>query len=405
MKPMNDHFLRRVSVLLSAAALLPRVHGGELPSADLHTPIGGSKGGLVSPAESGGGWKFTLGAARRSLGDVSFDTGLTPAELPDLVGGSFFTPPPGIGETDSFADRTYDDGFVNIGAATPGTGLTTYWGYDNAGQVQGGQLVLTRTGGIRNEVINSGTVAPAGWNQDTGDEGTPYLDLAYTIPVKRNVSAGFGLNFMSVGLGGSRGGLNTFSQSQVLNIYDVTATDSYDLGGIIPPGAGYAGSFAGPGALIPNLPADREFSETLDSTFTANFRDDISESLDVDFHSLGFSGRIAWQPAPQVYLGAEGGLVLNLASWDASRDERILQSIDGGADTVIASRSLRRSGNDLLWGVFLQATCGWRIDESWSAEVFGRYDWNESLGGSIGSSGYHLDLSGHTLGIGVGYSF
>ena len=47
----------------------------------------------------------------------------------------------------------------------------------------------------------------------------------------------------------------------------------------------------------------------------------------------------------------------------------------------------------------------WTITENWLFSAFGRYDWSDSLSGSVGSSSFSVDLSGYTLGGAFTFAF
>lgn len=350
-------------------------------------------------------WALNGGVSFRKIGDVDFVTGISPDMIPNLFGMDTFTPPPGIGPADATADRTYDDGFVNIGAATPGSGLTTYWGYMNASQVQNGDLVYARVGGERRDVTIHDTAAVTGWNDDADWETGPFLELTYSVPIRPNLTAGFGVNFMSTDIDVSRGGLNTISQFQQLDVYDVTAIDTYPLNGIIPPGPGYEGSFAGPGPLLGNVPDSRAFPETLASTDTALFLDSIRDVLDLDLYTFGLGGTLNWIPHPQFFVAAQAGVALNLADWNGYRNELITQSDNGGPATDFSRRTVRADDQEVLWGLYLQSSLAWRLSETWALHGFARYDWNEDLEDRIGPSSFEVDLSGWSVGAGISLTF
>lgn len=404
---------------LSCLAATPLALAGPLPSID-PGPKGGPKGGpkavpveFAPPTECR--WTLSAGAIWRQLGDVRFNTGTSPSGITPFFGGNSYTPPPGIGPDSAYADRTYDDGFVNIDEATLGDGMTGFFGYNNASQLQfdameNASLVYTRTGGERRMVSAISTTAPVGWMEDADTEVGPYLELCFACPVADNLTVGGGLNFSFISIDPSRNGLNTFSQSHFVDIYDVTATDTYPVtpGGEfgMPTPAPYTGTYNRSGrALIPNIPPSRVLTETPAGSQVANFYDVVGEGLDLDFYTIGLGGQVAWLPHPSCFLRAEGGVAINLADWDAHRNEQILVAVDRGPYTPYSSRMLNSSDNDVLFGLYLQAALGWQINDNWSLQVFGRYDWNESLDGTVGPSTFSVDLDGWSAGIAAGYRF
>ena len=401
---MNTIAIRTTFILISIPCHLP---GGEIDT-ELGTFPGGksAKDGIILPSQhSPQRWSLRAGPILRHIGDVSFRTGISPNNIPNLFGVDTFTEPPGIGPLGATANRTYDDGFVNIGAGTPGTGLTTFWGHNNATQVQGGNMVYSRAGGERRDVTMRDSAAVTGWSDDAGWEAGPFLELTYTLEIAPNLAAGIAINFSSVNIGGSQGGLNTLSQFQQLDVYAVTAVDTYSLGGIVPPNAPFVGSFAGPGPLINNIPDSRAFPETLASTTTAQFVDSVRDDLALDLHTLGIGGNVNWMPRPQLLLAAQIGVALNLADWKAQRDELITQSNNGGPAGVFSRRTVRSDAREIIAGVYAQGNFAWILNDRWAIQGFARYDWNEELDGSVGPSSFDVDLSGWSVGAGARLSF
>lgn len=394
-------FVTFTSLMTLSDALAGEASGEPVPE-----PSEGAKGAVIAPASSSSGsWKLSAGPVMRRLGAIRFKTGATEPRITSAFGSSSFTPPSGIGADTGFSDRTYDDGFVHVGAATAGTGLTTNWGYQSSSQVQGDSLVMSKAGGQRREVSMTSSAASSGWSESEETDVGPYLELSYTIPIREDLSMGVGVNFMSTNISGSQGGLNTFGQRQTVDVYDVTAVDSYGLGGVIPPQSPYSGSYTGPGPLIPNEPGDRSFQETLNNTQTTTFTDTIDEDLDLDLHTIGVGCQLEWWPSSRSFLQAGAGIAVNIADWSAERDERIMQSINGGAATEYSRRVHDSGDDDILLGFYLQAAAGWQINEAWSVQAFGRYDWNESLDGDVGNSSFDVDLDGWSSGISIGYRF
>lgn len=383
------------------------IHAGELGPGAPQPPAADAGAKAAVAATPAPAWRWTLGAGVtfRRIGGIRFDTGVSPDQIPNLYGADTFTPPPGIGPADAPADRSYDDGFVHIGAATPYSGLTTFWGYAAAAQHQGDELVFSRAGGERRDVSRLRTAAATDWSHDASWEAGPILELACSADLRPGVTAGFALNFSAVSLGGGRGGLATLSDYQQLDVYHVTAVDRYALDGVVPPAAGYAGSFAGPGPLLGNLPDGRAFPESLTSTDTALFLDRVRDDLTVDFYTLGMAGTLSWAATPRLALGVQAGVALNLADWEARREEVIWSSTNGGTPDVFSRRRVDREACEFVAGAYLQGQFAWALNDRWALQGFGRYDWNEDLDGEVGPTSFRADLSGWSVGAGARFAF
>ncbi|MFC7336407.1 hypothetical protein ACFQY0_04395 [Haloferula chungangensis] len=351
-----------------ALLTLPALAGD--PPSDAKSPI-------IPAPESRSSWRIGAGAMWRNIGELSVN--------PNLQNGPFanrfFIPPTGAGPENAYADRTYDDGYVNIGAATAASGMTTNWGYQNGSQVSGGSLNYTLSGG-------RATSLPSFSHDDSDSVVAPYLELSYLRPVQPNLFAGFTANLAIAGLDGQTASTMTSSP--------VSIVDSYALGGVIPPTAPYSGDYFGPGPLINNQPTNRTLVQG-----TPVAGGSYLFGHDTDLYSLALGGELEWHPAESCYIGFGAGAVLNLADWSASWSAPIPNANAIGSTTVIGANS----DQEFLWGLYLKASAGYQITEQWSVEGFLRYDWNQALEGVVSPTAFELDLTGLSVGIGVGYRF
>ena len=350
-------------------------------------------------------WNFGAGISWRKIGNINFNTGNTNLTAPSIFGNSSFTQPAGIGAETGAIARTYDNGFVNPGPRTPATGRTTDYSYQTQDQLQGNNLLMTATGGERRVIDQPSASSPTGWRESDHWEVSPYLSLSHLIDMGNGWSAGPALTFSYTSIGGRQGELNTLNANERRNIFDVRAIDSFDSTGLILPNPPYTGS---PGAIAPLLPvepAGRNFIDELRSTDTALFRDSINESLEVNLFGLSLGASAVYRTDSRFFAGIGTGLVLNIADWDASRSDQLIQVTNGGAPLQIGSAGFHNSGADVLFGYYLQGSVGYQINDSWTIEANTRYDWNESLRESVGESDFDLNLTGLTLGVGANYSF
>ena len=350
-------------------------------------------------------WNFGAGISWRKIGNLNFNTGNTNLTAPSIFGNSSFTQPAGIGAETGAIARAYDNGFVNPGPRTPATGRTTDYSYQTQDQLQGNNLLMTATGGERRVIDQPSASSPTGWRESDNWEVSPYLSLSHLIDMGNGWSAGPALTFSYTSIGGRQGELNTLNANERRNIFDVRAIDSFDSTGLILPNPPYTGS---PGAIAPLLPvepAGRNFIDELRSTDTALFRDSINESLEVNLFGLSLGASAVYRTDSRFFAGIGTGLVLNIADWDASRSDQLIQVTNGGAPLQIGSAGFHNSGADVLFGYYLQGSVGYQINDSWTIEANTRYDWNESLRESVGESDFDLNLTGLTLGVGANYSF
>lgn len=331
---------------------------------------------IITPAPAGSSpWRFGAGAMWRNVGKLSVDPNFQNSTLANR----FFIAPGGAGEVDAFADRTYDDGFVHIGAATPGSGLTTNWGYQNDSQAAAGSLTYLLSGG-------SAQSLPGAAGDVETPAAAPYLELSYLYPAGPSLIAAFTAHFSLAGLSGRASSAMTNSL--------VSVSDRFALNGVIPPSAPFSGSFAGPGPLIGNRPSSRDFILTPDGDSAYRF------AHDTDLYSLALGTEIHWMPTGSFGLGFGFGAVMNLADWNASWNMPL--PVASGGSTMVGAAN---SGGDFLWGLYVKGSANYRINGNWGVEGFFRYDWNETLRDSVGPSSFSLGLSGWSAGFGVVWQF
>lgn len=337
---------------------------------------------VISPSTSSSYWSVGAGLAWRRIGSTTVAPNLAANNPP----AAFFSPSAGPGAATGIANRNYDNGFVRIGAGTPISGQTTNFSFQNNSQFNAAAdtLTFTSSGGVALENPGSGR---------DGDDtaASPYIELSYLVPVREDLEGGFTFSL-------STSGLNS-SVSSSFNSFNVTTTDTFNLNGVIPPLTTplnpFVGSFTGPGPLIPNAPANRAFTQTLDGT--QNF---LFES-ETDLYSVAFGGDIRWKIDKKWFLEAGVGAVVNFIDWDARSSTVLINPATNALVPVSASSS----GTEILLGVYAQVGIGYKINDNWSADGFFRYDITEDLRGSVGGSNFDVDLSGWSIGGGLSYRF
>lgn len=365
------------SLSLLLALTVPSIAGESSTAKEvIPFPDTGAKG-IITPTKAESPWSIRSGISWRSLGKTSIDPGFRSSAT---FASSFFSPNPASGPLGQNSNRTYDDGFVNLGAATPGTGLTTNWGYSDENQLIGDTIQYTLGGGVALDFPTSGQAG-----DDTGI--SPYVELVYLRPYRKDLDLGFVANFFYTGLDS-----NIRNQ---MNQYSVTTTDRFALGGVVAPLAPYTGNFSGPGPLIPNQPGDRSQIQALNGSQTFLFENETR------LFSFGFGTELLWHPAERCHLSLGSGIVVNIADWESQTSVPMI-----AANTTTVSNSVfRNSETDVLLGLYLKLGAGYEINENWNIEGFFRYDWSEDLEAKVGPTSFEVDLSGWTLGFGAGYSF
>ena len=210
---MRTHsFLRHliwapIVVTSIASAQVEDATNSTLPRLDFASPPPRNRFGLNYRAG------FNIKASFKSLG------GATPSDPGPATRG---------------VDHNYDNGYNRVDSSGNAGGMTWNWGYANDSQIVGDTIVFnsSRSGDISKDVDS---------------------DPNHGVEVTYNRQLGV--------WGRSRWGLEAALNYTAINIRDLNTrsdgpsiVDTYALGGITPPLAPYAGTFAGPGALISDLP-------------------------------------------------------------------------------------------------------------------------------------------------------
>jgi hypothetical protein len=359
-------------------------------------------GDAKNPVSSGGDWEFSLsaGPAVRTLGQVKINSGYRSGGylLPSLVGPDSLTVPP-VGDTGSYADREYDDGYVRQDAGTPFDGTTWHWGHDNASQVEGDELVFHATGfqSIRDDGRSAPNAGPA--SKDTLDGMAPHLQFdarsPYHLgPFRIGFSAGF--DFMKADQSLA---FSNFSARQALDNYRLDYEDRFDLDGVIPPLAPYAGSIGGPGPLIGNVPVIRSITPVLISTDTGSFRNQVSSSIEIEALSFTFGPTFSLRQGPLEF-AVSSGVIVNLYDWSARQSES-LDATTTAATTRVANWHESDSGTKVRPGLFAQAELSYAVTEQVGLGGFLRLDAAGEFRAQAGPTVYKIDPYGVTAGFQV----
>lgn len=356
-------------------------------------------------------FSIRAGAAYRSIGDVKFSSGSRSGtvRLPFLAtvtgkrDGS-------TGSLETYADRTYQDGFVRQDGGTELDGSTWNWGYREASQVsadgtgEGQSLNFHGQASSRSRDAQSRSDRdPGSWEVD-GDGTVPVIQLDWTYDLKPGISSGLSLQYTFLTFDGQQD-LNSFNAFQTRTSHAVGVTDIYHVGDLVIPQAPYASTYEGPGPLIDNRPSNRQFSEgRLIDRSAVQFYNQIEESLDVRLHQFTFGPTLSTRlGVVQVAVGA--GLSLNIADWEAGHTETLYVKRDRQPARIYKQWSDEAGGTDVLPGVYLQLAATLPLTPRLTLTAYGNHDWSRTLSGQAGPSSFHIDPTGWTLGGMIGYSF
>ena len=279
------------------------------------------------------------------------------------------------------ADYDYDNGFVHLDSSGNLGGKTWNWGYDESSQynpANGGSIDFSITNSISNGRADEDNQTASGVELFT------YYDMG---------PAGFaGASW------GFRGGLH-YARINIDNSDSIfsdltTTTDRFRLEGVVPPPAPYSGTFNGPGPLLGDSPI---------RTVTVGGKALVvgSRELDVHLTTLNFGSYLEIPLAPRFDLMLEAGVSAAVASGSYDFDSA---STAPGLGTQATSGS--DSGTSVLPGVYLGAGVTYQINDAWSIQAAGRYQYMDELEFRANGSSASLSFdSAFVLSIGALYSF
>lgn len=301
----------------------------------------------ASPWRIGGGYGQLFGLKAEFSGLGNLRSSFTPQ-----------SPGPGI-------DRDYDNGFVRVDSSGNLGGETWNWSYDDATQYN-----PEGTGSIDYSITNS---LANGQTNDSGASEPGFELFAYYFMGPADLS---GLK-ISTATWGFRGGLQYSSinmgNHDHLSTKVGTTTDSFDLGGSIPPLAPYTGSFSGPGPLLGDEPV--RSTGVSDSGHVSGKRD-----LDVDLTLATFGTYLQIPVTAEVDFLLEAGASLGVAHGSYYFNSET--AIEG---VGTQQSNGHESNTELLPGVYFGLSGIYQINERFSLIGGVRYQY---------MSGFELEANG-----------
>lgn len=280
---------------------------------------------------------------------------------------SFGTPPQTTPDGDAY---NYDDGYVLTDVSGNAGGQTWYWGYDDAAQVVGNEILMssTVTGGASGNQEMDGTVPQTG------------VDMTYSREFINEEELHFGFE-CTVGFLPLH-----FDDTSSFSSVDTTTTDAYGFtGGTTPPAAPYQGTYNGPGFLINASPSSSSTTAAPGAPVRGH------SELDATLWTLRIGSHLEFPLNEKLSLGGAGGLSLGWLNVDAD------WKLTGAVNTRGSS-----SDSDTLSGMYLGGQLLWRVNDDWrfcaGAEFEYLNDWNQQFGNQTASLDFSRTLY-TTLGI------
>lgn len=325
--------------------------------------------------------------------------------IPSVVGGNAISVP-AIGSETSLFDREYNDGYVRQDGLTGASGQTWYWGFNSPDQVRGDNLVFHATGSESRYSESSAFNQPGGYDRNLRDV-SPQVDLVLAPPSDLKLPfEGLLVSFWYFG-DHERSSFSNFQLTQTRDDFRTDFTDRFNLGGITPPLAPYAGGPDGPGPLIPNAPGigNRQEVSTLTGSETALFSNLVETNFDLDAFSLAIGPTLSGSISKNWEWRASAGATLNHYRWSATETETLTVSRQGLPPVV--SRRWRESDSDSKFrlGFFAKGGLIRHFPNNWFVGASAQVDVVDDFDIDLGESSYELSPSGYALSLSVGKSF
>ena len=262
------------------------------------------------------------------------------------------------------ANHTYNDGQVLVDSSANAGGRTWNWGYQNASQVVGGamQFHVIQTSGSSSTDDNPQYGGELVYQRVVGN-------LPFNLPGCWGLEAGFGLTEINL-QDNRRGPVGVI-------------IDTYALNGVLPPSAGYNGTFAGPGALLGDTP-----TRTLGTAARIS-----NQKLSGQLFSLRLGPFVEWNFTPELSLAASAGLTLAPATIDYDFSES--GSLSGGTTAVDSGHA---SKFRLLYGPFAGAMFRYDFNRHWGVYVGAQFQSLNDMNLSSGTHTARLDQSATVYG-------
>lgn len=247
----------------------------------------------------------------------------------------------------------YHNGFVRPDISGGGDGMTWYWGYSADSQIVGDTLNLSTA----LESPSDGRTSEADGDFQGGFEVMYGRELGRISLGKRSAPWGVEVGVTS---------LNTLLKtSDTFNGNVRVMTDSYSLGGILAPSAPYAGTFEGPGPVIPTTP----FAQRFDDVPAVS---EVRTQIETLLVGLKLGPFIEFPITRRLQFNLSGGGVVLAAISDFSYAETVSVT---GLSTDALAQSDSHSETEFVGGAYAEASFSYAITEFLSVYLGGQYQY------------------------------
>ena len=347
------------------------------------------------------GWWWSVGPVYRAEMDVEY-SGSSYVQEQGVHAAASSSVDSGVGPADGYADRTYQDGFVNMDVATLNDALTWYWGYANPAQYNAAADTLSFHGG------NGGSrVARTTTMNETVDVTDDTEGAGVRAEFGRKV---YGKGQISLDVCGGVQGIWNLENSQSGSTYSETITsrrytvdDVYALEGVIPLPAPYEGTYNGPGPLIPNIPTSRQQQGGGGSSVTAE--NDIHIDTEADLESLWLGARASWKGNGPLVIFLQPFVSFNYLDLSAKRTEQFNKVYADGSVKTLNEWKDDESESEWLLGAGVSVGGRVSLNKDWFVDLSMMYENVEEGDVDVGPNTVTMDPSGYSVSLQIGRGF
>jgi len=398
---MQDY--RILSILIAATLLEIAVFSSA--RADSESDPKSTKDVIVTQSASAENWWTEIGPVvrgnmRLGIKGSSYSQQSATAGAPAL--------PAGIGSPTGYGDRSYSDGYVkrDSGTGSPQSldpKATWYWGYNSASQYNApAQSLSFHATGAPGTVADYDTEAHGKDTNSVGFELAGGRTLIENDRFKLDIAGGFDAAW------GVDNNLTTSTFGATSSRLDVT--DTYKIGGIAVPTAGYRGSYAGPfstgvfttSPVVPDFPNARQV-KTVALGSVANA---IEFNTNTDHYELWFGPRMSVKALQWLsfYVNPRVGAAFSVV--DADRTEKLVATSVAGVKNTV--QTWHDSASNSEWSLIGGVTGGAAIQLTRRvfADLHAGYEWSSSNNNfKVGPNTLNLNPGGYTAGASIGVKF
>jgi hypothetical protein len=271
------------------------------------------------------------------------------------------------------ANHTYNDGYVLVDSSGDAGGLTWNWGYQNASQ-------YNSVNDTMRFLQSSGPSSVTG-NPQYGAE-LVYQRVVGSLPSSSGcwgLEAAFGFTDLDL--------RENLSRTATVDSYSFPPNNGV---GVLPPSAGYNGTFSGPGALLGDTP----------TRTTANLTG--YQKLSGQLFGIRLGPFAEWNFTSKLSLDASVGLTLAPALVDYDFSETA--TLPGGGGTF--AESGHSSKAKLLYGPYVGGMLRYAFNKNWGVYAGAQFQNLTDMEQSVGGRTARLDPSVTVYGtVGASWSF